>query len=378
MNVVARVAICTAFVFTIAGAVRSQPVIEWTGYAKNLAIRSHSLFTGDAYVLDVSRLRLQGSAIDGPWHAEVWLDTELGLGSFYDTREAGLSEALTPDRFVDMDWRVASCHRCRLDQRIFRASLAWYGEKASVVIGRHRVSWGTGFVWTPTDVLHPLDPVAVERDEKPAVDLVQVTVPLGALSGVEAIFSPGGGRGRHRAAGRLRGHVGEYDWTLMGGRFSDRWIVGGDFAGYVVDGGLRGEAAVSRSPDGDWSLRAVANADYTFVGGWYLFLEGHYNGPGAAAKSDYDPTVLYEGLTTNLGRWYAATGVTYLWSPLVTTTLYGIQNLTDGSVMVGPGVTWSALQNAELTAGVYIFLGPDDTEFGAYRDIAFVSCQFFF
>jgi len=356
----------------------AQPAVEWTGYAKNLALRSRSVLGGDGYLLDLTRLRLQGSLMDGPWHAEVWLDTEIGVGSFYDTPEAALVDAFAPDRFVDLDWSVLERRRVRISQRIFRASVAWYGEKASVVAGRHRVSWGTGFVWTPTDVLHPLDPVAIERDEKPAVDLVQVTVPLGSLSGAEAVFSPGSSSDSHRMAGRLRGHTGEYDWTLMGGRFAERWIVGGDFAGYVGDGGLRGEAAFSRSRGGDWTLRTVANTDYTFAGGWYVFVEGHYNGPGASDKADYDPRKLVDGTTTNLGKWYAATGVTWLWTPLVTASFYGIANLTDGSVMLGPGITWSVVQNVELTGGIYIFAGTDGSEYGTVHDAAFASIQAFF
>ncbi len=377
-SIVPRLALSIALWACAAVPSAGQPVLALAGYAKNLAIRSHSVVDGDAYLLDVSRIRLQGSAIGGPLHAEVWVDTELGLGSFLETAEARLADVLAPARFVDLDWRVASGDRWRLDERIYRATVAWYGEKVSVVVGRHRVSWGTGFVWTPTDVLHPLDPVAIERDEKPAVDLVQVTVPLGALSGAEAVFAPGAGAGRHRVAGRLRGHVGEYDWTLMGGRFAERWVLGGDFAGYVGDGGLRGEAALSRGSTGRWDLRAVVNGDYTFAGGWYVFVEGHFNGPGAARSSAYDPKVILEGSTTNLGRWYAATGITYLWSPLVTATLYGVQNVTDGSVMAGPGLTWSAFQNAEVTDGIYIFIGSGDSEFGAYRDAAFVSLQVFF
>lgn len=361
-----------------AGPSGAQPLVEWAGYGKNLLIRSHSIVDGDAFVLDVSRVRLQASTLRGPWHAEAWLDTELLAGSFFDTPEAVLSEAVSTEPFVDLEWTLADGDRHRLRQRVYRATLAWYGAQATVVAGRQRVAWGTGFVWTPTDVLHPLDPVAIERDEKPAVDAVQVTVPLGALSGVEGVFAPGRHAGRHRTAGRLRGHVGEYDWTVMGGRFERRWIVGGDFAGYVRDGGLRGEAAWTRSPEGEWTLRAIANFDYTLEGGWYLFVEGHYNGPGAASRADYDPARLLDGSTLNLGRWYAATGITYLWTPLVTATLYGIVNVTDGSCLLGPGLSWSALQNAEVAAGVYIFLGREHSEFGSYRDAAFLSLQYFF
>jgi hypothetical protein len=365
-------------VVAAAGTARAQPAVEWAGYAKNLAVRSRSVLDGDAFLLDMTRFRIQPSILHGRWHAEAWVDTELLAGSWFETPEAAFADAVTTEPFVDLDWNVASGSRFRLDQKVFRATVAWHGDRAAVTAGRQRVSWGTGFVWTPTDVLHPIEPAAIERDEKPAVDAVQVVVPTGPLTGVEAVFAPGRRAGRHRVAGRFRGHVGEYDWTLMGGRFEDRWIVGGDFAGYVVDGGLRGEAAFTRSPSGDWSVRATANGDYTFSGGFYAFLEAHYNGAGAWDRADYDRIALVRGGILNLGRLYAATGITYLWTPLVTATLYVVQNLGDGSSLIGPGLSWSALQNAEVAAGVYIFRGPATSEYGAYRDAAFVSLQFFF
>lgn len=353
------------------------------GYAKDLAVTSRSVIDDERYLLNLGRLRLQGSASSGSVHAEAWLDTEWLAGSWFSTPEAAFgatvaSSGLTEKPFVDLDWRLSDGPRHTLDQRLFRATVAWETPRATVTIGRQRVAWGTGFVWTPTDVLHPLQPSAIEREEKRGVDAIQVVLPDGSFGAAELVLAPGRSERDHRFAARVRGHVGEYDITAMGGRFGRAWVIGGDFAGYVANAGFRGEAAVTRSGSGRWTLRATTNLDYTPSESTYGFIELHFNGPGESDVAQYEWGALAEGGLVNLGRWYAAGALVWTLNPLTTFSGYGVHNLGDGSSLVGPVVTRSLAENLDAGFGYYLFRGSPQTEFGALHDAAFLSLQYYF
>lgn len=367
----------------VAGTPQAHAQWRLDGYIKDLAITSRSVIDDERYLLNLGRFRLQGSASRGPVHAEAWLDTEWLAGSWFSTPEAVFgatmaSRGLTEKPFADLDWRITDGPRHTLDQRLFRATVAWDTPRATVTIGRQRVAWGTGFVWTPTDVLHPLEPAAIERDEKRGVDAIQVVLPDGSFGAAELVFAPGGRERDHRFAARVRGHVGEYDVTAMGGRFGRAWVVGGDFAGYIANAGFRGEAAVTRTGSGRWTLRATTNVDYTLSESTYGFVELHFNGPGEQDVAQYQWGTMAQGDLVNLGRWYAASALAWTVNPLTTFSGYLVHNLGDGSSLVGPVVTRSLAENLDAGVGYYLFRGRTLSEYGALHDAAFLTLQLYF
>jgi hypothetical protein len=375
-----------AAVFLLCGAAQAQvqPDIELRGYARDLAVGSRSVITGDPYFLNVTRLRLQGLASVGPaLRGEVWLDTEALAGSFLGTPEYALREMFVRPTWLDLEWTIAERDRFVVQQRLFRAFVTADLGPVEVTAGRQRVAWGTGFVWNPTDLLNPTSPTAIERAEKEGVDAVYTSVQLGALSRLEAAVAPGR-TDQRAAAGRISTNVHEYDLALMGGRFREAWVVGGDFAGYIGDAGFRGEAAYTR-PDGLDGLnrpaffRGVVNADYRFPGDLYAFIELYHNGAGTRDKARYVEAIARpQDLLFGLGMEYGALMLTRPLSPLVATSIYALANLNDASGLVGPTVSWSAMQNLEVSASAYAFLGAADTEFGMQKSAVFGAVTWYF
>lgn len=357
----------------------AQTTFELRGYAKNLGIRSSSILSGDAYFLDISRLRTQGFLdVDERLHAEVWLDTELLAGSFLDTEEFDLSQAFERPTFFDLDWTVADGEAHQVRQQLFRAFATLYAGQAQVTVGRQRIAWGAGFVWNPTDLLNPFNPAAIELGEKAGSDAAYVNVPLGPFSRIEAAVAPGRRRGQSSVAVRAGTNWREYDVSVMGGSFRDDWVLGGDFAGYVGNAGFRGEAAYTWKDGGRTYLRAILNADYNFPGGYYVLVEVYFNGQGTRDKTDYDLTALLAGETFNLAKEYAAGSVAKALTPLFSAALYSLVNLDDQSALVGPSFGYSLAENLELAAGAYFFVGASDTEFGAQEHVFFGSLQWYF
>lgn len=374
-----RLSIALLLLLPTLPALAQQPTLALHGYAKGLGIRSSSILTNDVYFLDINRVRLEGRADVGErFHAEVWLDTEVLLGSFLGTPEFALGQTLERPTFLDLDWTITSGRRYQVQQQLFRAFATYYIGQAHVTVGRQRIAWGTGFAWNPTDILNPFNPGAIELGEKAGVDAAYMSVPLGAFSRVEAVVAPGRRRGRSSVAARAGTNWREYDVSIMGGYFRDDWVLGGDFAGYLGNAGLRGEAAYTWSHDGRNYLRAILNADYNFSGGYYVLVELYFNGQGTRDPADYDLGALLTGETFNLAKEYAAASVGKAITPLLGGALYSLVNLDDQSALIGPSLTYSLRANLELAASTYFFLGKANTEFGAQEHVLFASLQFYF
>ncbi len=353
--------------------------VGFSGYLKNLGIRSESLLTGEAYFLDVSRVRAKGMFDFGDRiHAEVWLDNELLAGNFLATPDFKLREFIQRPVFLDLDWTVADGDKYELRQSLFRAFATVYAGTAEVTIGRQRIAWGAGFVWNPTDLLNPFNPTAIELDEKEGVDAVYAVLPSGTFLRLEAAFAPGRDDLKSRFAGRVTSHVGKYDFSFMAGDFQDDFVVGGDFAGYIGGAGLRGEFAYTWKEGDDNFVRAVLNADYNLPWDVYAFGEFYYNGQGASDKEDYDFTALFFGETFNLAQLYVAGSANKAVTPLFSVSLYSILNLNDGSRFFGPAVIYSLATNLEFSGSVYVFSGADGSEYGLLETTVFGYLQYYF
>ncbi len=349
--------------------------LDLTGYVKDLAALSTASLTGESFFVNTLRNRMQVTAGYGPHlSAEAWFDTEYLATLNVDADQ--FRSSATPE-FADLSWSISSGARHEVRQSLFRATLSATKGSVRAVVGRQRIAWGSGFVWTPTDVLNPVSPIALERDEKAGVDAAYVDYALGPMTRMEAVVAPSRNSDRTSAAARMSSHLGEYDMAAMGGRVRDTWIFGGDFAGYAGDAGVRGEAAYTHTENDDF-LRAVVNADYNFPGDYYSFMELHYNGAGSSKKAEYDYTQLLDGQTLNLAQFYAAGSVAKNVSPLVAATFYGILNLNDGSGLAGPALLWNAREELEISASAYVFFGADDTEYGPFGNVYFLIVQYFF
>ena len=52
------------------------------------------------------------------------------------------------------------------------------------------LSWGTGRLWNPTDLLSPFAPTVVDKEVRRGIDAVRVSVPLGETTQLDALWLP--------------------------------------------------------------------------------------------------------------------------------------------------------------------------------------------
>jgi len=377
----ARERLCIALLCTLiaAQADAQQLSLEVRGYAKNLAIRLSVPPANQAYLLNVSRFRARGLFSAGTRvRAEVWLDTELLAGSFLRSEEYARPQPSTRPQPIQLDWTVHSGTGYELRQRLFRAFAVLRTERVTVTVGRQRIAWGTGFAWNPTDILNPFNPGAIELGERAGVDAAHASVALGPLSRLELVAAHTEMKVPVSLLTRAGMNYKSYDLSVMAGRFRRDWVLGGDFAGYLGDAGVRGEAAyVWRRAASDYA-RVVLNADYTFRWGVYGLVEFHYNGRGNIQKSQYDLEDLRTGEIFNLARWYAAASLSAGITPLLGVGLYQLVNLNDGSTLAGPSVTYSLTQSMDISLATYLLIGASDAEYGAQRHVYFAALQWYY
>ena len=343
--------------------------LQMSGYVKALAISSRLPTSGTSFLLNLNRGRTEVNlSVHENVHLEAWLDTEIRTGSFLRTNEYQLSRKVPRPRPLDLDWTLLQNTSIEITQQLFRAYATVETGRVQWRIGRQRIAWGMGFAWNPTDLLNPFNPGAIELGERSGIDALYADIALGPLSKAELVVAVPEKWSERRYAVRAGANVAEYDVSLMAGLFGPRKAIGGDFAGYLGDAGLRGELAWIHSADNPAYLRAVLNADYTFRPGIYALTEIYYNG-----HRSLEPMEVF-----GQGQWYAAFTLSAPVTPLIGISAYGLVNMTDGSALSGPGVSVSLAQQLELLVAAYLFTGADDTEFGTQRHAAFATLQWYY
>lgn len=368
------------------GAERRELHLE--GYLKNLWQYSASALEPRPYFLNTTRARLTSDASYSLLRLHLDYDHEVLAGSYFRTREYRAFGLAEPDSWLTMEQTISTGDTYLWRHRLYRGWLGVEGERGALRFGRQRISWGTGKLWNPTDLLNPFQPTSVERDERRGVDAAYARLPLGELSQAELAWAPRDRFAQHALLARARSHAGAFDLSVMGGktdRSTGSWVAGGDFAGDLLGGAVHGEWSYTdpKVRTGYW--RGLIGYEYSFSSdaGWGLkdlALLGEYfhNGGGEADRRRYNPGLLLGGRETLLGRDYLGGTLTKDLHPLLKLELFALANLRDGSALFAPSLQWSALEDLYLTAGFQRFGGAKSAEFGRLPNLGYLQAQFFF
>ncbi|WP_136415812.1 hypothetical protein [Herbaspirillum sp. ST 5-3] len=354
--------------------------LKLSGYYKNLLQNSVTIVpTEQAYTLDLNRLRLE---LKGQIHpalsVDVQYDNEILLGSYLRSAQFGLQKDLRPAQY----WQAESNYIDSPDvygrHRLYRAFATLAVDDTDVRVGRQRIAWGTGRFWSPLDILNPISPIQLEREERPGADAILIEHKLGEVSRVSAVYAaqrPGAS-----GSGALYWHANRtgVDFSIVAGRFRGDRLLGADFATQIGNAGLRGELTVTSPSGARHYRRALVGVDYAFANTLTISGEIYYNGAGASDPSAYDFESLLAGRIQNVGQRYAGVFASYEITPLLKTTNYFVANLHDGSRYFAPGLTYSLRTNIDWTIGVQRFSGSASSEYGHFNNVYYSQLQWFF
>lgn len=349
-----------------------------TGSAKSLFVRSRTV-NGEAYGLSLNRLRVEAKGDVAPGFAlDLQYDNELLFGSYLDTAEFQAIKGIAPPQY----WRADANYLDRGDaygrHRLYRAAVTATAGNVDVRVGRQRIAWGTGRFWSPLDILNPINPLALERDERVGLDAVLVEAKLGPLSRASLVYAPAPDRGPASRALQWHGNAAGADVSLVVGRLLGLEVIGMDLAGQIGAAGIRGEVARLRPPSGAMFNRLVVGIDYAFTNGLTLSAEGYYNGAGARDPSAYDRANLRAGRVSSLATRYVGLIASYEVTPLLKWVTYAVFNADDRSRVVDSRLVWSVRPDLDLTVGAQGFRGGRSSEFGVTPAAWQGQAQWFF
>lgn len=378
-----RAAICLTLVATPTRGAAPQAAGDspWrvSGYVLSLYTRSRTVVPpAERFALDLNRVRLklEGKPAAGIG-VEVQYDNELLLGSYLKTTQWALTKGRGETTF-DLQRDYATRDELVARHGLYRAIVTWSGTSTDVKVGRQRIALGTGYFWSPMDLLNPIDPTRLERDYRTGADAVLVEQRLGAVSRAAAIFAPSNGRSRSVAAGYFHGNVRGTDFSALVGTFRGDDVLGADFATARGGLGIRGEATLTRAGDGARFARGLLGADYGFANSATVTVEAYYNGRGTSDPARYDFASVLAGRALNVGRLYGGAAVAYPLTPLLKIAVYAVINVNDRSGVLWPRLEWSAMTNLDVVAGVQRFAGGAETEYGRLSNLLHGEVRWFF
>ncbi|MEA3360677.1 MAG: hypothetical protein U9R17_14900 [Thermodesulfobacteriota bacterium] len=272
--------------------------------------------------------------------------------------------------------------------RIDRMVASWEGDRATVRLGRQALSWGNGLVFNPADLLNPFAPTDVVRDYKIGTDMVLFQTFGRWMTDLQVVYVPRRDRetgdietDQSSIAAKVRLQALTAEWEFLAARHYDETVIGAGGSGYLGGAAWRADALyifLREEADRSGYFTAVVNLDYSWVLGkknWYGLVELYYNGLGVRDPRDAlkDPSLVERvtrGELFTTGKWYATGQLRFEYHPLVNLYLSMIGNISDGSLLSQPRVTWDALQSLQVLIGADIPLGSDNTEYGGITDPA--------
>jgi hypothetical protein len=353
--------------------------LDLTGSVKTVFLRSRAS-TGEGYTRSLNRLRIEAKGDLAPGVAlDLQYDNELLLGSYLDTMDFRAQRDVPSQQY----WRADANYVERGDvygrHRLYRAALTLTRGTVDLKLGRQRVAWGTGRFWSPLDILNPVSPLALEREERVGVDAALLEAQFGPLSRASLVYAPAPDRGPASRALRWHGNTAGVDASLVGGRMRGLDIVGMDVASQVGGVGVRAEAArLSPSGAGSGFNRWMAGADYAFANGLTLGAELYYNGAGHRDPARYDVTGLRSGDVASLATRYAGLYTSYEFTPLLKWMSSLVFNADDRSRGLDSRLVWSWRTDLDATVGLQRFAGSPGSEYGRVPNAAFAQLHWFF
>ncbi len=363
--------------------------IQVGGYLKNIWQYSGAELGDRPYFLNTSRARLSLDAKDDLFQAHLDLDNQVAAGSFFRTNDFKVFGYQPQQPWLTMQRTISTGTTNGYGIGAYRAWIGLENESGVVRAGRQRIAWGTGKIWNPTDVLNPHSPTSIEPDEREGVDALYARAGIGTLGQAEYVWAGQDTWIKQQMLGRVRGNLAGWDASLLGGKVAGStgsFMVGGDFAGTLLDGTLHGEWAAFHPETRTPYWKAGLGYDYTIPSETKLrwlkdaafVFEYFHAGNGSTDPARYNFAPVLAGTEVSVAQNYFGASFSEDLHPLVKLELFALANADDGSTFFFPQLTWNALNGLYLTAALQRLGGERRTEYGRNPNQTALTVQYYF
>lgn len=366
------------------------------GYYLQVGIGIDSSPYTERSLFDVQRLRLMSSLSIGNVTFDAAYEHVLQLSTSSISSSGGFAGGLGTARssgdWIPLQGTIADGEHAEWRHRVDRATVEYAVNSFELTVGRQPISWATTLILTPADPFVPFDPSEPFREYRAGVDAARVRFFPGPFTEVEAVVRPAKTPVGNTvtALGRVRTAVGRWEFAGWAGAVHDEPSVSAGATVTLQGAVLRGEAVLRREND-ETVFRAAAGADRSWsVAGHtlYVAVEYQHDGFGAANASQLPAAALspaaQRGELLTYSRHAMALQASYDLHPLVGASALALWSLSDGSVLVSPGVSYSASGSVSLRVGAFAGFGRETagafpgSEFGAIPVIGYVALTGFF
>ena len=370
---------------TLFSTTSAQVDFSFSGYVVDMPIYTFSSGKAPAFFpqkdqfINLTRLRLKPQIFLGS-DTRINIEYEVDALLADNVNNIGLNQVARNRQLINLKWEISSGNKYQVNHYIDRLYLRKGFDWGNVIIGRQRISWGTGRIWNPTDLFNPINPANFSKIEKDGADAVSLTYYIGNFTDLNIVYNPQDEFKENNAAFRFRTNFETYDLSVIGGYFDRRYIAGFDFAGNLWVAGIRGEGIISMDKN-DLSKnysKFVFGIDNQFTSKLYVLAEYQYNGMGVTDKYSYDLQGLANGEIINLNKNYLFLSSTYQITPLLAGTISNNTNLNDGSGFVSVSGDYSMTDNSTITLGGFFIYGQEFTEYRYYQNSIYVQAELYF
>jgi hypothetical protein len=339
------------------------------------------------------QLRLALDQQLGQWAFQAaWqLDARHGSAVERDNAIAGAYPALainsTDTSYWDLDQTVSDTDRTYSSQRLDRLNLSYSGNAVVVRLGRQALTWGSGLVFHPMDLVNPFQPVATDTAYKRGTDMAYLQWLLPDGSDIQLVSvphkmrdtaDPDGDQATHAVLANIAGDT--LQWSLLLAKDRADTMLGIGASGPWGGAVWNLEVIPTYLERHATRTSVLMNLSYASVfarRNLTSFVEYYHNGFGESGD-DYSLADLNNDLLVRLrrgqlfvsGRDYLSVGATWEWTPLLQLSPTLIFNLQDHSGLLDLQLNRSLGNDTNLKAGWRLSLGGRGSEFGGLETAA--------
>ncbi len=353
------------------------PALEFSGRYTNLLFETRDSLKQDR-TTDLNRLRLEMDGDYKSFRFHLAYDHELLWGglvadpviaaSLRQPEPTWLDASATINRRTHANWR----------HTLYRGWVEYDAGSINIKLGRQRIAWGSGRIWNPTDRFNPVQPTALELEQKLGVDAARVAWNYGGNGSLIAVVAPARAsyRTSRKLALRWQDTFGEFDVALMGGRIKAEDMFGLDITGNLGGTGVRLEWMQARNSEQGSYGQVVAGMDYSWSPAWlpnglYMAIEYFYN--AAAGSSPLEQDRLSSRSPQLFGGMLG-----YDLTPLWRFDLLLIADMQQRSWFVAPSLKWSLVEDVDVTAFAQLPEGIGTSEFAGFESLYAVRIDWYF
>ncbi len=327
-----------------------------------------------------ARLMWQGGAGQLRFEAQVLLGYQAGDNVGYSAALSGIMPPATPPSFFNLSTGVFNDTRQNTTLGLDRLSVSYASQNFVLKLGRQAVTWGSGLVFRPSDIIAPFAPNAIDTAYKPGVDMAYAQVLFDNGNDIEAVFVPrravaGGPMLWEESTFALRSTLllGDLDGTVLLAQDHGDSLLALGLGGPVGNAAWNVELGQWLLADGRTPLNVLANISNSgMIGEMNItyFAEYFRNGFGVDTATPLDvlPIALADRLATgqvfNVGQNFLALGAQLGVSAAVTVVPSVIASLDDGSVFVAVQAGYAVNDTLDVSLNASKGFGVNGTEFG--------------